>query len=265
MQRAGAPRWGVVVIRDITERTLRHLQDAFLGLASHELRTPLTPIRGYLQMLSRRLQERGDHEQEQRYTGLVRAQVERLTGLIDDLLDVGRLEGGKLGVAAVPLELTPMIARVVETLRPDAAAQGQDIVLEAPAAPLRVRGDAERLEQVAFNLLTNALKYAPGSPEIVVRLAREAGQAVLAVQDAGPGIPAEALPHLFERFYQVRPGALSRQGLGLGLFLTRELVAAHGGTIEARSTEGAGATFIVRLPVLDDPADEGEVGGASAR
>jgi two-component system CheB/CheR fusion protein len=119
-----------------------------------------------------------------------------------------------------------------------------------------VKGDATRLSQVVLNLLTNAARHAPDSPRIELRLRREEGEATLEVQDYGPGIPAADLPHLFDRFYQaVRRTA--EDGLGVGLFITRELVRAHGGAIEVRSTEGAGATFTVRLPLWAAPDEPG--------
>jgi two-component system CheB/CheR fusion protein len=122
--------------------------------------------------------------------------------------------------------------------------------------PLVVAGDAARLSQVVLNLLINAARHAPDSPRVEVRLRREEGAALLEVQDYGPGIPAAALPHLFDRFYQAARRT-AQDGLGVGLFITRELVWAHGGAIEVRSTEGEGATFTVRLPLLTAPDETG--------
>ena len=118
-------------------------------------------------------------------------------------------------------------------------------------APLRVNGDAGRLEQVLLNLLTNAITYAPGTERIDVRLRRAGGEAEIQVEDYGQGIAAADLPNVFARFYQA-PGSAqqSRRGLGLGLFITHELVVAHGGTIAVASTEGQGSTFTIRLPLL---------------
>jgi two-component system CheB/CheR fusion protein len=136
---------------------------------------------------------------------------------------------------------------LVEALQ--AATDGPRMELAVAEAPLLVAGDAARLSQVVLNLLTNALKYAADGERIDVRLRREAGEALLEVQDYGPGIPAEALPHLFDRFYQAARRS-GEDGLGVGLFITRELVRAHGGAIEVRTGEGEGTTFIVRLPLL---------------
>src|SRR5918911_2329262 len=237
---------GVVVIRDITERTLRCRQDEFLALASHELRTPLTPLAGYLELI----QQAGDLERSRRFAGLAHHQTQRLNRLVGDLVDVGRLHGGKLHLVVEPLDVGALVARVRASVEIDSPAP---IRLDRPTMPVMVCGDAVRLEQVLLNLLTNALTYAPQSPFIDVRLAQTAEEAVLDVEDYGPGIPASALRHLFSRFYQVeqreRP---SQQGLGLGLFICHQLVTAHEGSITVRSGEGEGSVFTVRLPLLPD-------------
>jgi signal transduction histidine kinase len=137
-----------------------------------------------------------------------------------------------------------------------ALARGQTVHLDAGTGPLLVYSDAVRLEQVLLNLLTNALAHAPEATGIEVRLRRVDGEVELQVQDDGRGIAAAALPHLFTRFYQVaRPDRPSQAGLGLGLFVCKELVTAHGGRIDVRSTEGEGTTFTVWLPLLaSEPA-----------
>ncbi len=241
---------GVVVLRDITERTLLRLQEEFLALASHELRTPLTPARGYLEMVPQALAV-GDAERAERYAATALEQVRRLDDLVGDLLDVGRLSGEKLVLGRQEVDLGAVVRQALLAARITAEAQRQQLTLEVPEAPLLVCGDAGRLEQVTLNLLTNALTYAASSPTIAVRLRREAQEAVLEVQDAGPGIPSANLPHLFSRFYQVaRRDRPSRGGLGLGLYLVQQLVEAHGGTVGVTSTVGHGTTFTVHLPLL---------------
>jgi len=242
----GAVRESVVVIRDTTERSLHRLQDEFLAMASHELRTPLTPIQGYLEMLDKLLAPGGGPAA--RYTSQALAQVQRLRALVNDLLDVGRLESGKLRLQLARLDLAPLVARAVEAAR--LGARAQEVALQCDPGPLRIQGDATRLEQIIANLLTNAITYAPDTARIDVRLRRLDGEAVLQVQDYGPGIAAVDLPRLFSRFYQVtRDDHDPSTGLGLGLFIVQELVTAHGGAIEAASTEGQGTTFTVRLPL----------------
>ncbi len=241
----------IVVIHDITlSAQHRHLQDEFLSLASHELRTPLTSVQGYLDLLLTRVQRTSDDERIRRYATQAQGQTRRLVALVRDLTDVARLESGKLTLDLAPLDLAALAAEVVETARD--LPPGHTTRLDAGAVPLRVRGDAGRLEQVLFNLLTNAFAHAPSAAPIDVRLGQEGTAVALEVQDYGWGIAAGQLPHLFSRFYQVaRNDRPSQGGLGLGLFICQELVVAHGGRIAVTSTEGTGTTFTVWLPLLE--------------
>jgi two-component system, chemotaxis family, CheB/CheR fusion protein len=249
----GSGRCAVVVIRDITLFAQhRRLQDEFLALAGHELRTPLTCVQGYLDLSHHILQRSGADEPLRRYTATALHHTRHLAALVSDLVDVTRLQSGKLTLNPAPLEVGALAAQAVETARGLPQEQTHPLTLDAPAEPLWVRGDAGRLEQVLLNLLTNALKYTPPTTRIAVRLRRVGGEVALAVHDDGPGIAADQVPHLFARFYQVeRPDRASQSGLGLGLFICHELVAAHGGRLEVQSTEGVGTTFTVWLPLLD--------------
>jgi two-component system, chemotaxis family, CheB/CheR fusion protein len=262
IQSEGMDQGSVVVIRDITERSLRRMQEEYLVLISHELRTPLTPIHGYLTLLSRLLRTESTDGRAQRYLARVQEQMQRLQRLVDDLLEVERLQEGKLRLERDAVNLVPLVQGLVEALQ--ATMDGPRVELAMAEGPLVVAGDAARLSQVVLNLLTNAAKYAADSERIDVRLRREEGAALLEVQDYGPGIPAAALPHLFDRFYQVVQRT-AQDGLGVGLFITRELVRAHGGAIEVRSTEGEGATFTVRLPLLTAPAEAGPTSTPDAK
>jgi signal transduction histidine kinase len=173
--------------------------------------------------------------------------------LVRDLTDAARLHDGTLRLALTPLDLVPLVAEVVETARDVPPAHA--IRLIATVAPLWVRGDAGRLEQVLFNLLTNAATHAPSARAIDVRLRRVDGAVALEVQDDGRGIAAADLPHLFARFSQVaRADRPAQGGLGLGLFLCQELVAAHEGRIAVSSSEGVGTTVTVWLPLGEDAA-----------
>ncbi len=242
---------GVVVIRDITlAHTQRQMQDAFLSLASHELRTPLTSVQGYLDLAFKQLQGSHDDTRALRYVTHARGQTQRLTALIGDLTDVARLHSGKLTLTRTLLDLRLLTARVVETARD--LPPGHAIELDVRGDALPVHGDAGRLEQVLLNLLTNAFAHAPGLAPVVVQLRRQGNEGVLAVRDQGPGIAADQLPHLFERFYQVAdPHRPAQGGLGLGLFICQEVVTAHGGRIAVASVEGEGTTFTVWLPLTE--------------
>ena len=239
---------GVLVIRDITDRTVRLLQEEFLTWAGHELRTPLTTLQGYLQLAERRLPADPD-ERLRRYLTLAVDEARRQGTLIAELIDATRLHSGKIELRKEPLDLVQVVAHSVELAQ--VLAEGQSIALEAGDDPVMAAGDAGRLEQVLLNLLTNAIAYAPGTERIDVAVRSAEGVAEIVVRDAGPGIPVESLETIFERFTQINPAERpGRAGLGLGLYIAREIVKAHGGTISAASSPGDGATFTIRLPLL---------------
>lgn len=238
---------GVVAIRDITDRSLRALQNQFIAMASHELRTPLTAASGYIQMLLRQIPAEGAAAQRQYAEGALQ-QTRRMITLVNDLLDVARLQSGRLRLALAPMDLSEAVCRAVTT--GEALAPEKTLSCDRSDQPLIVNGDTGRLEQVVLNLLTNAITHAPQSDRIDVRVRQQEGWAVVEVQDYGPGIPAAALSRIFSRFYQVAPGERDRRdGLGLGLFIASEIVNGHGGRIEVASTEGEGTKFSVWLPL----------------
>jgi PAS domain S-box-containing protein len=254
---AGEERGGVVTFCDISERSLPEMQEQFLQLASHELRGPLTVLTGILDYMAGRLQaarSRGTGKDLRQAVDWARRNVERLQNLVADLLDVARLQGGKLRFRREPLDLVALVKRMaaaVQLANPDIP-----LVVEVPDTAIQIVGDSTRLEQVLGNLLLNALEHAPDSERIDIRLRPAGREAELQVQDYGPGIPEADQPYLFTRFYQVaRTGGPQATGLGLGLYLTKQLVNAHGGTIAVESSLGQGTTFIVRLPLL--ATDEG--------
>lgn len=236
------------------------LKDQFLTLASHELRTPLTSLIGYAYLLQRKIDDvaRTDEAlhsaQLVEYAGTFTSQLRRLQRLVDDLVDVARLQTGKFSLQRKPLDLRELVQQAVE----ESGRQiNQAITIHtATDAPLIILGDRDRLMQVITNLLQNAITYAPNSPTLDVRLSHVADGAdrpriaQIDVQDYGQGIAPDALPQLFERFYQVaRTERTSRSGLGLGLYICKQIVEQHGGTIDAESTVGQGTTFHVRLPL----------------
>ena len=244
-------QWSLVAIRDITDRSLHRLQEQFISLASHELRTPLTGLQGYLQMLDRQFADPPLPERARRYVGSALNQVERLKRLIADLLDVVRLQNGKLTLELEAVSLNEIVEQAVEVAR-----QMTDLPIHVAAEPdeVRLQGDAGRLEQVLLNLLLNAITHARGTDRIDVRLRRAGAEAEIEVRDYGAGIPQADLPNLFSRFFQVaRSDSSPQRGLGLGLYIVHELVTAHGGTIGAESVEGRGSAFTVRLPLLGLP------------
>jgi len=237
-------------------------KDEFLAMLGHELRNPLAPVTTALQLM--RL-----HSDEPlrvaRARETIERQVEHMTRLIDDLLDVSRITQGKIELRHESVVLSSLVARAVESARPVIDERGHRLTLDLPDEPVAVSGDPARLEQVLANLLNNAAKYTDVGGRIWVRAFVEGGQAVLSVKDNGAGLTPEMRDHVFDLFVQgpeVR--AYARGGLGIGLTLVRRLVEMHNGTVEVRSDGlGEGSEFIVRLPlgVVSQAAPAGDATG----
>jgi PAS domain S-box-containing protein len=223
------------------------LKDEFLATVSHELRTPLTAMIGWLKLLRDGRLPPAKHA---RALETVDRNAHAQAQLIEDLLDVSRIVSGKLRLEPQPVHLAHIIQAAMESVRPAAEAKGMRLNAELDAQEDLVMGDAGRLQQVVWNLLSNAVKFSPGNNSVWVRLRREASAVALTVEDEGPGIPKEFLPHLFERFRRLEGGSTRQHGgLGLGLSIVRHLVELHGGTVHATSgAPGQGALFTVRLP-----------------
>jgi heavy metal sensor kinase len=217
----------------------------FLADASHELRTPLTIVKGELQELMAR--EPGGSEVGERI-GSVLEEVARLEHLVSGLLALSRLDAGEARSEWAEVDLAELAASTIEHLR--LVAEDRGVQLQAAAlAPLTVRGDARRLKQVIVNLLDNAIKFTPRGGVIGLTTRQHNGYGLLEVFDSGIGIPAEALPHVFDRFYRV-DSARSRDhgGAGLGLSIVRSICSAHGAEIEVESSPGSGSRFRVKFP-----------------
>jgi signal transduction histidine kinase len=225
------------------------MRDQFLSIAAHELKTPLTTVLGYARLLQRRQEQAPTlTERDGRALQTIVAQGVRLEGLINLLLDLSRIEAGRLRIESAELDFAALVRRMVDDTQP--GLDQHTLTLEDTGEALPVVGDALRLEQVVQNLIQNALKYSPGGGAVTVRVERQGRQAVLVVRDEGIGIPAEALPQLFQRFYRApNVHALNISGAGIGLYVVREIVARHDGMIAVASVEGQGSTFTVRLPL----------------
>jgi len=232
--------------RDVEEAS--DLKDEFLMTVSHELRTPLTAIHGWARML---LTGAMGEAQTTAALKTIERNVRVQTRLIDDLLDVSRVMGGKLHLEMREVKLPAVVEHAVESVRPSAAAK--HIQLETAIDPDAgtIQGDPERIQQIVWNLISNAIKFTQPGGHVQLRVARTGSEVEITVSDDGAGISPEFLPHVFERFRQEHGGTKRRYGgLGLGLAIVRHLVDMHGGTIHAESAgEGRGATFRVHLPV----------------
>jgi heavy metal sensor kinase len=221
----------------------------FTADASHELRTPLTAIRTEAEVALAKPMGLAEHQQ---LLGSILEECGRLTRLTDQLLALAREDARASGPVRDPVDLATLVADVAETMRPLAEAKGLALAVKAHG-PLSVRGDATRLREVFFNILDNAIKYTPEGGEVEVRANREGPDAVVAVRDTGVGIPAEHLPHVFDRFYRVdKARSRAEGGTGLGLSIAQSIAAAHGGRIELSSTPGQGTTCMVSLPAAPE-------------
>jgi heavy metal sensor kinase len=235
-------------INDMIARLERSFTEIrrFTADASHELRTPLTALRTEVEVALSKPAEAVDH---QNLLGSILEECERLTRLTEQLLALAREDTRMTQQAYQPLDLTALVRGVVENMRPLAEAKGLRLRQQGEGT-LTMRGDAARLRQVFYNLLDNAIKYTPESGEIDIRLERRGADALVVLRDTGIGIPAEHLPHVFERFYRVdKARSRAEGGTGLGLSIAHSIVTAHGGRIELDSASGRGTVCTVSLPL----------------
>jgi signal transduction histidine kinase len=266
VQRAEADRMVLLVREAAARRSAEQanvLKDQFLATLSHELRTPLNAILGWTHVLRNASDDAGVRE---RAVEVIARNAHLQARMIEEILDVSRIVSGTLSLAVKELDWAGMVEAAVESVRPQAAGRGIELDVVVACPPGEAEGDAERLQQVVWNLLTNAVKFSQGG-RIELRLDADAERVVLSVRDEGIGIEPEFLPHVFERFRQAdSTPARSQAGLGLGLTIVRHIVEAHGGTVAAYSDgAGRGACFTVSIPrrIPDGPRAEA-VGAALA-
>lgn len=224
-------------------KTLNTRKDEFIGVAGHELRTPITTIKGYLQLL-----------EDQTPEGLTKdfiekalRQVNKLNRLITDLLDVTRIHAGKLDYTKSRCSIIDLVKECIETVRQIHA--GHVIESKFPDDDIIVIVDSTKIEQVLINFLINAIKYSPGQNRIFVQVTRESGRAVVSVRDLGMGIPKQHLLNIFHRYYRVDNSQHVIAGLGIGLYISQEIIGRHNGSIWVESEEGKGSTFYFALPL----------------
>jgi signal transduction histidine kinase len=238
----------VLVIRDITAlQELDRKKDEFLSVASHELRTPLTTIKGYTQLLAQTINELPP-EERMTYLSAVLGEVDRMMGLISELLDVSRIETNRLQIDRQPIQWREFLDRRANAFRVQNPARTSRFSADVPETTMHV--DPDRMRQVVDNLISNAIKYSAEGTEIELVTQIEEQHMLTAVIDHGIGIPSDEIGKLFERFHRAR-NVSSRYygGLGLGLYIAKAIVEAHSGSISVVSEEGQGATFTIRLPL----------------
>jgi signal transduction histidine kinase len=233
-------------------REVNQLKSEFVSLVSHELRTPLTAISGYFDLL---LEDQGGQTAKpHEMLRIVKRNIDRLVKLLDDLLDLSRIESGKVELNPTAVNVISLIAEVVNLLQPQIEAKGQQLIVNH-AEPLQpVQGDAERIRQILINLLSNAYKYTPPGGHIWVTAQRQEEWVRIDVRDDGVGLSPDEQAHVFNKFFRV-PQRASQEvgGTGLGLAITRLLVEMHGGQITVTSAPGQGSTFSFTLPVAHTP------------
>lgn len=233
-----------------------HLKDDFLTMVSHEIRTPLNAVLGWARILeSKKLPPEG----AERAIASIGRNAAALAHMIDDLLDTSRILNGAIRLALSPVDLAAVAQGALDAVRPLAATRNVDLAFEDGSGARTVNGDAERLQQVIWNLLANAVKFTPEGGRVDVFIESATEHVEVRVVDTGQGISPDLLPHVFERFRQADDATTGRHtGLGLGLGIARYLVELHGGTVQAASPGvGQGATFTVRLPMAAG-ASEGQ-------
>jgi signal transduction histidine kinase len=229
------------------ERAVR-LREQFLTIASHELKTPLTALMGYAQTFQRRAQTAGNlSERDTQSLERILKQAERLDRMMNALLDVSRIEQGRLQLEASQLDVSSLTSRIVAEI--ETMSNHHEFDVQASGEPLWIIGDALRLEQVFYNLLGNAIRYSPQGGTITVQVVPEGDMIRIDIRDEGIGVPESDLPHLFERFYRAsNVSANNISGVGIGLYVVQEIIRLHGGNMMVTSKEQHGSTFSILLP-----------------
>ncbi len=233
----------------------RHKSE-FLANMSHELRTPLNAIIGFSQVLRQRLFGEINPKQEE-YLDDILASGNHLLGLINDVLDLSKVEAGQVELEVATFSLREALERGVVTVRERATNSGVHLSLELSADVDLVDGDERRVQQVVFNLLSNAVKFTPRGGSVVVASARENGQVHVSVTDTGPGVAADDQERIFDEFQQTDVGLRQQEGTGLGLALSKRLVELHRGRIWVESQSGHGSRFVFTLPIEKAGRDGG--------
>ncbi len=236
----------ITFVLDITERKkLEQRKDEFIGIASHELKTPLTNIKGYVQILERIIQQMGDDTLNQ-YVKKTNTYINRLNSLISDLLDVSKIQAGKMELNYSTFRFDNLVKAAVESVQ---HTNHSHTIYLVGTTNMMVKGDKHRLEQVFTNLLTNAIKYSPNADKVILSVSKDDECINVKVQDFGVGIPKKELPKLFQRFFRVEATSKKFSGLGIGLYISNEIVKRHGGRMWVESEYGEGSTFYFALPI----------------
>jgi two-component system phosphate regulon sensor histidine kinase PhoR len=245
----------LLIFHDLTEvRHFQTMRQEFVGNISHELRTPLASMKAVLETLNEGTID--DHQIAKNFLTMMGGEVDRMTQLVGELGELSRIETGQDKLEIAPVDLNSPIEQAITKLKPQSERKQITILWQSvPLLPL-IPAEEGRIEQVLTNLLHNAIKFTPAGGKIIVSAESEGESVLVSVEDTGIGIPAEDLPHVFERFYKVDKSR-SSEGTGLGLAIAKHIIQAHDGEIWARSEGGRGSTFTFRLPAIPRPAATG--------
>ena len=226
---------------------LDQTRSQFVSNASHELKTPLSTMKILIETLM--YQDPMDPAMTKDFLNDVNSEIDRLNRIVSDLLTLVNIDSGGMKLNRESIPLKALLDEQIKRLLPLARENGIEINLEA-RDEINITGDSLKLQQVVYNVIDNAIKYTPRGGEVHTSLTRSGKRAIIRISDTGIGIPAQDLPHIFERFYRVdKSHSRATGGTGLGLSIVKQIVQLHGGTIEARSAEGQGTTFIIDLPI----------------
>ena len=247
LEQEGQSVGAVLEFQDITKRKeLERQKDDFMAIVSHELKTPVTSLKAFAQVLQNRFAKAGD-EKSAIHLGKMDAQINKLTALIADLLDVSKIEGRRLQFHDDNFYFDELVKEVIEEVQ--RTTTKHKIILSSNARKM-IRSDRERIGQVITNYLTNAIKYSPQSDKIIVKTVVDQKNITLCVQDFGVGIPKEKQPYVFNRFYrETGQEEITFPGLGLGLFIAKEIIIRQGGEVWVKSTKGKGSAFYFTLSI----------------
>lgn len=224
-------------------------KDEFISIASHELKTPLTSVKGYVQLLERSI-DKGDIATVKRHLQKTQVQLEKLNDLIADLLDISKIESGKLKFNKKHFQMNELLDNVIEIINqsyPDFK------IIKNGCVSVPIFGDEMRIEQVILNFLTNAIKYSPGTDEVWINAQVKDDQVYIGVKDFGIGIDIAQQANLFDKFFRVEETAIQFQGLGIGLYISAEIIRRHGGEVGVTSNLGNGSEFYFNIPINADP------------
>ena len=220
-------------------------KDEFISIASHELKTPLTSVKGYVQLLERSI-DKGDIPTVKKHLQKAQLQLDKLNDLIADLLDISKIESGKLKFNKKYFDINLLLDSIIEIIHqsnPDFTITRTGVISD------QVFADEMRIEQVIVNFLTNAIKYAPGTSDVHINIAQEGDRVTVAVKDFGIGIHPDQQASVFDKFYRVEETAIHFQGLGIGLYISAEIIRRHGGTVGVNSVFGEGSEFYFNIPL----------------